>query len=183
MIRDPKFYALLGIAVLLSLILVVLLADRGVVAPPEPQPAPYSTGDRLEGTDPVLCIEDHTSGFPVAQAAAEFEGLVRMVVEDDCSGQPNAVLVALVIRDDESWSGWYNGPNPSRDGAALISLNVAEAFRLDARGWRMVLVHELGHAAGLDHTFEGESVMDPLDYSDHDGLTESDRRQLAEMYG
>lgn len=137
--------------------------------------------DPLPGA--TLCLEDHTGGFPIAAAAAEFDGIVDITVTDDCTGHRNIAIVQTVIRSDESWSGWYNSPNAERDGAALISLNLGEAYRHDPASWRKVAAHEIGHAVGLGHSHEGETIMDPYLYPTVDGLTRQDRDQLAEIYG
>lgn len=127
---------------------------------------------------PELCLLDQTNGFPVEQAARAFDGVANVQVQEDCTDHDNAVVVRVVIRD-ESWSGWYNGPHESRNGAALISLNVGQAFRLGPHGWEQVIVHEIGHALGLDHNDRADSTMNPIRYADHDGLTAYDVELLS----
>lgn len=180
----PRLVALIGIAVLLALAALVLVAGRDE-AHTDPEPADYNTQGRWPGTDPLVCVLDETHGFPVVQAAAEFGDLpVTFVVETDCTGYVNVVRIVTIINVEDGNAGWFRAERRS-DGlyaSATIWLNVGQAFRLDPHDWRMVLVHELGHAAGLAHTHEADSVMDPLDYAGQDGLTETDRGQIEQLY-
>src|SRR5690606_14380972 len=53
--------------------------------------AAYNTGDPLPGGS--LCLIDETNGFPVEQAAREFDGLVEVTV-GDCDDAANVAVVA-----------------------------------------------------------------------------------------
>ncbi|HEX7105809.1 MAG TPA: matrixin family metalloprotease [Acidothermaceae bacterium] len=130
------------------------------------------------GPLPELCLVNTTTGFPVAEAAAEYDGLANVTV-GGCDDAENVAIVQIVERPGAGWSGWYNSPNAERDGAALISLNVAAAYRMTPHGWHMALVHEIGHALGLDHETEQPSVMDPVRYASHTGLTAADVAALT----
>lgn len=178
--RWPHFLALAAAGSLVVLAVLYALGARDVAAhTSELAPADYNGWPAV--TAP-LCLEDHTGGFPVREAAAEFAGLVDVVVADDCAGYASRVWV-ITRTSEESWAGWYNSPNAERAGAALISLNLSQAYRLDTHGWRMLLVHEIGHALGLEHPpAHVDSVMEPTGYDDHYGLTPTDRSQLQELY-
>jgi hypothetical protein len=177
-------WACLGIALLIAMAaLVFTSADATGAATETPQAGSYGLLTPLAGEDPALCLEDHTGDFPVAEAAAEFEGIVTLSVTNDCAGHANVVEVVTVIRNGETWSGWYNAPRPERDGHALISLNLTEAYRMTPDAWRAALVHEIGHALGLGHAEGLDSVMDPIHYAEAGGLTELDRVQLLSLYG
>ncbi|PSK93013.1 matrixin [Haloactinopolyspora alba] len=181
--RRPHALALLGLVVILALAAFALVYDdRASSAPPVED---YHDQGHWPGPNPTVCVQDETRGFPVTEAAAEFAGTpVRFVVETDCSGYGNVVQVEPDINPDSTAAGWFRAQRDD-DGyyeSAMIWLNVDQAFRLDPHAWRMILVHELGHAAGLSHTDGHGSVMDPVDTSDADGLTDADRAQLDELY-
>ena len=162
--------SLVGMATLAALVVLAMRAAPAV--------ADYA-GRPLPGG--ALCLVDETGGFPVEQAAAEFDGLPVAVTVGDCTDAEHVAVVRTVMRD-ESWSGWWNSPNADREHG-LISLNLSQAFRIDGEGhWRSILVHEIAHAVGLEHTYEGESIMHPLvGATVHDGLTDTDRAQIEEL--
>jgi len=51
------------------------------------------------------------------------------------------------------------------------------------RGWlELVLKHEVGHALGLGHAYDGRSIMSPVLHDAPNVLTLGDQRALSEMY-
>lgn len=188
--RHPVLAGVTALGLLLAAL--ASCSDDAPAAADGPVPADYNGMGRWPGPSPTVCIEDHTgsvgntgAGFPVRQAVDEFEDLpITLVVETDCRGYGNVVDVVTVNDRDSAHSAWTRTERDDngRYTSGRVELNLAQAFRLDPRGWRLVLVHELGHIAGLEHTFEGESVMHPLTYTDVDGLTDTDRDQIRQLY-
>jgi hypothetical protein len=159
------------------------VVDEPATATAEPAAyADYNDGRRLVGEPPTLCIEDHTGGFPVREAAWAYDGIIEMVIEPDCADYVNAVQVVTVISEDQLHAGWYDPPAKERDYQGLIKLDVGEAYRMDPRAWRLVLIHELGHAVGLQHTNEAVSLMNGRYTLEFDDLTPADLEQLREIY-
>lgn len=157
----------------------------------DPAPvADYNTGGRWPTSMTELCIEDKTHGFPVAEAAKDFDGLVDMKVQADCTGEPFIVHVITADEPGQKWMGKFSAYYVNDDEQARvyrdgwIQLNIGRAYRIDADDWRVVLIHELGHAVGLGHADAGYSVMDPsraMYQNRH--LTETDREQIRAIYG
>ncbi len=138
------------------------------------------------GAAPLVCLQDETNGFPVAEAAKDFEDLpVRLSVQDDCSAHGNVVrVVTRIVEDDSTYSAWFRGEY--RDGTNIFTggtiwLNLDQAFRHTPESWTAVIRHEIGHAVGLGHG-EGETIMHPVNYPEVEHLTEGDRAAVAELY-
>lgn len=191
--RLPVVLALIGITAMLAIVMAALVSSAAEV---QAEPTAGRQVDTLRTYDyndarqwqpsmDELCIQNEAAGFPVLSAAAEFSAYVPMTVRDDCADAAHVVYVQLVNDADWPNSAWFDSTR-DEDGyvtAGRIRLNVAQAFRLSPDGWRSILIHELGHALGLGHPDHGaHSIMDPIDYADHDGLTELDHEQLAEMW-
>lgn len=182
--RRPLVLAVLGLSVMLVAIMAALVSSAADVQADSPmRVADYNTLGRWPGTDPTVCLEDHTGGFPVGAAAGEFAGVFEFVVADECTEHEHVVTVVTINDPGMSNSAWFDAEwaRPGVYESGEIRLNVAQGFRMDPTGWRAVLVHELGHAAGLAHTYEGESIMHPLLYAERH-LTEVDLAQIAELY-
>lgn len=151
-------------------------------------PAPYHDGNPWPTSAPVLCLVDQTHGFPVEQAADAYADFVTMIVVDEapCPEDTYPITVGTEINTEDTRAGWWI-PELDGDGRFIggsITLNMLHANRSWPEYWRVLLMHELGHAAGLDHTWEGESIMK----SDVGALlagevTEQDREQLEQIYG
>lgn len=131
--------------------------------------------------EPRLCVLDQTDDMPVAEAAAAFEGTpVTFDVRDQCAGRPTVVVLTV----EDPTAEWAASTDTRGLGATQgeVWLRANTHHDQPRESWRSLLVHELGHTVGLDHTHRHSVMNTDLIYDLDDGLTQTDRAVLDALY-
>jgi Ca2+-binding RTX toxin-like protein len=136
----------------------------------------FLEGDDVPTTGETAYTTTSTSTFTAAQRAnmedvfAEFSSMSGVVFVEVDSG---AGMIDLHNVDGSSYGGWANVSNSSETYTSNGIFVVDNSGDYDEGSYGyLTMLHELGHAMGLQHPFEGMIQLDPsVDDEEHTVMT------------
>ncbi|HHN67883.1 MAG TPA: hypothetical protein ENK15_07600 [Thermopetrobacter sp.] len=106
-----------------------------------------------------------TSFRQALQKFSDVAGIVFIEVAD-----PQHATLQVMNTSGSAWAGWSSYMNATDFYSTTTNYLVIDGVGTYApgTGWFEVLLHEIGHAMGLKHPFDGDPVLDPgLDNENH----------------